>query len=104
MVRVANVTGLPTGATILVGRPVILSRPRSIRVAGPLGGAGVAAAADVLAAALAGTCTATGLGGGVKVSEALCARATVAEARTRLAASAFTATEPGPAGQALPAW
>ena len=42
MVRVANVTGLPMGAVISLGRPVILSRPRSISVMGPGGGAGAA--------------------------------------------------------------
>src|ERR1700733_662955 len=45
MVRVANCTDLPMGAVMLVGLPVILSSPRSIRVvpaalASGCGGAG----------------------------------------------------------------
>src|SRR5580698_2472667 len=44
MVRVANFTGLPIGAVMLVGRPVILSRPRSRSWVPPCGAAGGAAA------------------------------------------------------------
>src|SRR5579863_2831726 len=54
MVRVANWTGLPMGAAMLVGRPVILSKPRSIKVvpgASARGGGGAGGASGAVASA-----------------------------------------------------
>jgi len=45
IVRVAKCTGLPMGAVMLVGRPVILSSPRIISWLPPEGGAGGGASA-----------------------------------------------------------
>src|ERR1700761_221425 len=46
MVRVANFTGLPVGAVMLVGRPVILSNPRRSNCVPPCGATGGGAAAE----------------------------------------------------------
>src|SRR5689334_22916815 len=48
MVRVAKCTGLPIGATMLVGLPVILSNPRMVSSVPPLGGTGGEAEASLL--------------------------------------------------------
>src|SRR5579872_1530114 len=68
MVRVANSTGLPIGATMLVGLPVILSNPRSKSVvpgalASGCGGAGGASGAIELGAVDVGA-AASGLAAG----------------------------------------
>src|SRR5690349_15949662 len=62
MVRVAKRTGLPTGAVMLVGRPVILSRPRSCNSVPPLGGkgGGGVTSAPGAAAGFAGSAAGTG--------------------------------------------
>jgi hypothetical protein len=57
MVSVAYSIALPTGATSVVGRPVILSRPRMISISGPRFCAG--------AGGRAGSGIAAGLGLGV---------------------------------------
>src|SRR5215472_8737286 len=62
MVSVANWTGLPIGATMFVGRPVILSKPRNISVvpgASASGGGGAGGASGtVVSAGAAGDGTA----------------------------------------------
>src|SRR5579871_4769901 len=67
MVRVAKWTGLPIGAVMLVGRPVIFSRPRSRSSVPPCGGAdgGVELLSSAIAPGLAAWVRAAGGGFGM---------------------------------------
>src|SRR5579864_3023015 len=67
MVRVAKCTGLPIGAVMLVGRPVIFSSPRNRSAVPPCGGAGGGADAlsSATAAGLAAGAAAATAGGGL---------------------------------------
>jgi hypothetical protein len=74
--------GLPIGATSVVGRPVILSSPRSIRVKGPSGFGGVTASVAVVGAT-------AGLTSGTTATAPLASKM-LAPART-IVRAAFTA-------------
>src|SRR5580692_7269644 len=98
MVRVAKVTFLPIGAVMLVGRPVILSKPRIINTVPPCGGAGGTASGAVTGA----TACAGGSGIAIFGAPAVCAQAAARPAgnSASIGIQSLTGPRPDPA----PVW
>src|ERR1700761_4611084 len=97
MVSVANCTGLPIGAMMLVGLPVILSKPRSISVvpgalaSGCGGGGGGSGAAVVSAGAAASGVAAGAVGAGAGCAIAIAIPESISHPAAR---GVFMATDP----------